>query len=52
MIAANVPHRRAIRRVLRARPGRRRIRLDNDQRRAQLLALAKVQFSTRAYDDV
>ena len=31
---------------------RRRIRLDNDQRRAQLLALAKRAFSDRAYDDV
>lgn len=34
-----------------ARP-RRRIRLENDQRRAQLLALAKRAFSDRAYDDV
>jgi AcrR family transcriptional regulator len=34
-----------------ARP-RRRIRLDNDQRRAQLLELAKRAFSDRAYDDV
>src|SRR5215468_2460713 len=34
-----------------ARP-RRRIRLDNDQRRAQLLALAKRAFADRAYDDV
>jgi AcrR family transcriptional regulator len=34
-----------------ARP-RRRIRLDNDQRRAQLLALARRAFSDRAYDDV
>jgi AcrR family transcriptional regulator len=33
-----------------ARP--RRIRLDNDQRRAQLLELAKRAFSDRAYDDV
>src|SRR5690242_8171887 len=41
------------RRVLRAvvRP-RRRIRLDNDARRAQLLELAKRSFSDRAYDDV
>ena len=31
---------------------RRRIRLDNDQRRAQLLELAKTAFSGRAYDDV
>ncbi|HMG24796.1 MAG TPA: TetR/AcrR family transcriptional regulator [Kofleriaceae bacterium] len=34
-----------------ARP-RRRIRLDNDQRRAQLLALARRAFSDRAYDEV
>src|SRR4051812_30299866 len=34
-----------------ARP-RRRIRLDTDQRRAQLLELAKRAFSDRAYDDV
>jgi AcrR family transcriptional regulator len=31
---------------------RRRIRLETDQRRAQLLELAKRQFSDRAYDDV
>jgi len=42
--------RRAIRRAVRARP--RRVRLDNDQRRAQLLGLAKAAFSNRAYDDV
>jgi len=35
-----------------ARPARRRVRLETDQRRAQLLELAKAQFSTRAYDDV
>ena len=34
-----------------ARP-RRRVRLDNDQRRAQLLELGKRAFSDRAYDDV
>ena len=34
-----------------ARP-RRRVRLDNDQRRAQLLQLGKRAFSDRAYDDV
>jgi AcrR family transcriptional regulator len=28
------------------------VRLETDQRRAQLLELAKVQFSSRAYDDV
>jgi AcrR family transcriptional regulator len=42
--------RRAIRASVRGRP--RRVRLDNDQRRAQLLALAKSAFSDRAYDDV
>ncbi|MFN0247946.1 MAG: TetR/AcrR family transcriptional regulator [Kofleriaceae bacterium] len=31
---------------------KRRVRLDNDQRRAQLLALARNAFSDRAYDDV
>jgi AcrR family transcriptional regulator len=31
---------------------RRRVRLDNDQRRSQLLALARKAFSDRAYDDV
>jgi AcrR family transcriptional regulator len=35
-----------------ARPPRRRIRLDNDQRRAQLLELAKRAFSDRSYDEV
>ncbi|HSS02476.1 MAG TPA: TetR/AcrR family transcriptional regulator [Kofleriaceae bacterium] len=34
-----------------ARP-RRRVRLENDQRRAQLLELGKRAFSDRAYDDV
>ncbi|HEY4239163.1 MAG TPA: TetR/AcrR family transcriptional regulator [Kofleriaceae bacterium] len=34
------------------RPPRRRVRLDNDERRAQLLELAKRAFSRRAYDDV
>jgi len=42
-----VPPRRALKRVV-----RRRIRLDNDERRAQLLALARKAFSDRAYDDV
>jgi AcrR family transcriptional regulator len=48
-----VPPRRAVRRLVRAatRP-RRRVRLDNDARRAQLLALARKAFSDRAYDDV
>jgi AcrR family transcriptional regulator len=53
MIGDVPPRRRAVRRVLRraARP-KRRVRLDNDQRRAQLLALARAAFSDRAYDDV
>jgi AcrR family transcriptional regulator len=34
-----------------ARP-KRRIRLENDERRAQLLALARKAFSDRSYDDV
>jgi AcrR family transcriptional regulator len=34
------------------RPARRRIRLETDQRRAQLLELAKASFSTRSYDEV
>lgn len=33
-------------------PGKRRVRLDIDERRAQLLALARRAFSARAYDDV
>lgn len=37
-------------RAARSRP--RRIRLETDQRRAQLLALARSAFSVRAYDDV
>jgi AcrR family transcriptional regulator len=49
-----VPGRKPIRRLLRAaavRP-RRRVRLDNDERRAQLLQLARQAFSDRSYDDV
>src|ERR1700733_5699250 len=50
-----VPPRRAVRRLVRAaiaaRP-RPRIRLDNDERRAQLLQLARKAFSDRSYDDV
>jgi len=47
-----VPTRRApIRRPARARP-RRRVRLDNDARRAQLIALARRAFSEQAYDEV
>src|SRR6478752_927431 len=41
-----VPPRRIVRRV------KRRVRLENDQRRAQILALARAAFSDRAYDDV
>jgi AcrR family transcriptional regulator len=47
-----VPPPRTVRRVRAAVRPRRRIRLDNDQRRAQLLELAKRAFSDRAYDDV
>jgi len=48
---------RAARRVRSAVRGgaggaKRRVRLDNDERRAQLLALAKRAFADRAYDDV
>lgn len=38
-------------RAVTSRP-KRRIRLDNDERRAQLLALARKAFSDRSYDDV
>src|ERR1041384_6692618 len=41
--------RRAVR-AARSRP--RRVRLETDQRRAQLLALARKAFSDRSYDDV
>ncbi len=44
-----MPPRRVVRRVA---PPKRRVRLENDQRRAQLLALARAAFSARAYDDV
>jgi AcrR family transcriptional regulator len=47
-----VPGSRAVRRARSLIRPRRRIRLDNDQRRAQLLELAKRAFSDRAYDDV
>jgi AcrR family transcriptional regulator len=51
-----VPRGQPVRRLVRAakaaaRP-RRRIRLDNDERRAQLLQLARKAFSDRSYDDV
>lgn len=45
-----MPPRRSAR--VRAAAPRQRIRLDTDQRRAQLLELAKRAFSDRAYDDV
>ncbi len=45
-----MPPRRAVRRPRKVAP--KRIRLDTDERRAQLLALAKSSFSNRAYDDV
>src|SRR5262249_17895184 len=45
------PRRRPVRRLLR-KVAPKRIRLDTDERRAQLLALAKTAFSGRAYDDV
>jgi AcrR family transcriptional regulator len=47
-----VPPGRAARSVRGAGRPRRRIRLDNDQRRAQLLELAKRAFSDRSYDEV
>ena len=50
-----MPPRRAVRRLVRAVAGvrpKRRVRLDNDERRAQLLQLARAAFSDRAYDDV
>jgi AcrR family transcriptional regulator len=50
-----VPPRRTVAKVvarIRAARPKRRIRLENDQRRAQLLALARSAFSARAYDDV
>ena len=46
-----MPPGRAARARSSVRP-RRRIRLENDQRRAQLLELARRAFSDRAYDDV
>ena len=53
-MSTEVASRRPLRRIVRAvatRP-KRRIRLDNDERRAQLLALARKAFSDRSYDDV
>lgn len=49
-----MPPRRAARRAerKRARTQRPRIRLETDQRRAQLLQLARASFSDRAYDEV
>ncbi len=47
------PVRRAVRRIARTARGKRtRIRLETDERRAQLLELAKRAFSDRSYDDV
>ena len=48
------PVRKAIRRIARTavRGKRTRIRLETDERRAQLLELAKRAFSDRSYDDV
>jgi AcrR family transcriptional regulator len=52
---AKVPSRKPVRRLLRVaatpRP-KRRVRLDNDERRAQLLQLARKAFSDRSYDEV
>lgn len=47
-----MPRSRAVRTLRGLVRPRRRIRLENDERRAQLLALAKSAFSNRAYDDV
>lgn len=47
-----MPPSRAVRRVRAAVRPRRRVRLETDQRRAQLLGLARRAFSDRAYDDV
>src|ERR1041385_2780165 len=55
MMDAQVPTRRPLRRLVRAAAGtrpKRRIRLDNDERRAQLLQLAVKSFSDRSYDEV
>ncbi len=47
------PRRAPLRRPVRARHrAARRVRLDNDQRRAQLLALARRAFSEQSYDEV
>src|ERR1700752_3208113 len=50
-MARSRPVRKLVRAALAARP-RRRVRLDNDERRAQLLALARKAFSDRSYDEV
>jgi len=47
-----VPPRRALRRAPAGGRPKRRVRLENDERRAQILTLAKAAFSDRAYDDV
>lgn len=46
------PVRRIVRAAVAAAKPRRRIRLDNDERRAQLLQLARKAFSDRSYDEV
>ena len=47
-----MPPSRAVRTARGSARPRRRVRLDNEQRRAQLLELAKRAFSDRAYDEV
>jgi AcrR family transcriptional regulator len=47
-----VPPARAARRARGSKRPRRRVRLDNDRRRAQLLGLARRAFSDRSYDEV
>jgi AcrR family transcriptional regulator len=51
IVRARKPVRRLLRAAAAARP-KRRVRLDNDERRAQLLQLARKAFSDRSYDDV
>ncbi len=50
-MARSRPLRKLVRAAVASRPHR-RVRLDNDERRAQLLALARKAFSDRSYDDV
>jgi AcrR family transcriptional regulator len=51
-VRARKPVRRLLRAAAAATRPRRRIRLDNDERRAQLLQLARKAFSDRSYDEV